>query len=84
MWLTAEEIAALTGKQRQSAQRRVLAALGVPYKVRPDGTIVVSRSAAEAALHAPAKDRPAPPRLRLSQTRRVLPRQERPVDKAFG
>jgi hypothetical protein len=40
----------------------VLDALGVPYRLRPDGSIVVFK----ADLHAPAQIRQEPPRLRLS------------------
>lgn len=66
MLLTADEIEALTGKQRRSAQRAVLVALGVPFKVRPDGSLVVLRAAAEAALgYSKADYRPPGPRLRL-------------------
>ena len=41
--LTDEEIAELTGKKHRDAQRRVLVALGIEHRVRPDGSIVVSR-----------------------------------------
>lgn len=61
MILTTTEIATLTGKQRRSAQRRVLDALGVPYRQRPDGTIVIFQT----DVNAPAQNRPTPPRLRL-------------------
>jgi hypothetical protein len=64
--LTPDEIAELTGKQRQAAQRSELDALGIPYKVRRDGSLVVLRVAAQVALgHVPAQDRPFTPRLRL-------------------
>jgi len=68
MLLTADEISTLTGKKRRSAQRVVLIALGVPFKSRPDGSLVVLRMAAEAALgHAKTEYRPPQqPRLRLS------------------
>jgi hypothetical protein len=60
--LAPAEISELTGKVRLSAQVRVLDALGIPYRRRPDGTIVVFR---ESVSHAPAKERQTPPRLRL-------------------
>ena len=50
MFLTEEEIADLTKKQRHSAQARVLRGLGVEHKVRPDGSIVVLRMHAERIL----------------------------------
>ena len=36
MLLTVREVAELTGRERRSAQRRALDAMGVPYRVRPD------------------------------------------------
>lgn len=44
MFLTHEEIVKLTGKHHSSAQRRVLNALGITHKTRPDGSIVVLSS----------------------------------------
>ena len=43
MLLTAREVAELTGRERRPAQRRALDAMGVPYRVRPDGSPSVSR-----------------------------------------
>lgn len=72
MILTPEEIATLTGRQRPRAQRGVLEVLGVPYKVRPDGSLVVARIAVDIALGvasaAPAQHRP---RLHLPEVRRA-------------
>lgn len=44
MFLTQDEIVELTGKRRRESQRQVLNALGVVYKVRPDGSLVVARA----------------------------------------
>lgn len=41
--LTDDEVAALTGRQRRPAQKRELRALGIPFRERTDGTIVVLR-----------------------------------------
>jgi hypothetical protein len=41
MFLTHDDIATLTGKQQHNAQRRVLNAMGIIHKLRPDGSIVV-------------------------------------------
>lgn len=71
MILTKAELAELTGKVRLSAQARVLDALGIPYRRRPDGTIVVFR---ESVIYAPSEKRPTPPRLRLPEARGVLAR----------
>ena len=44
-WLSAAEVVTLTMRKRPSAQARVLDALKIPYRERPDGTLVVFRSA---------------------------------------
>jgi hypothetical protein len=62
MILSRAEILELTGKQRLSAQVRVLDALGISYRRRPDGSIVIFR---DNVAHAPPQARPTPPRLRL-------------------
>jgi hypothetical protein len=41
MFLSQEQIVVLTGKQQPSAQRRALNAMGLTYKIRPDGSLVV-------------------------------------------
>jgi hypothetical protein len=41
--LSASEIEQYTGKRRPTAQSKVLDALGVPHKRRPDGSLVVLR-----------------------------------------
>jgi hypothetical protein len=46
--LTSEEVADLTGKSRPSAQRRALNHMAIDHKQRPDGTILVLRSALDA------------------------------------
>lgn len=42
--LLPEEIEDLTRRQRYSAQLRVLRALGIESRCRPDGTVLVDRS----------------------------------------
>lgn len=59
--LNAEQLEGLTGRVRPSAQRRILAHLRIPFRVRPDGTPVVF----EADLHATPKERSRSPALRL-------------------
>lgn len=56
--LTDEELQTLTHVRRPSAQARALEAIGVPYRRRPDGTLIVGRQAAERALSAPAPAAP--------------------------
>jgi hypothetical protein len=41
MFLTYEQLIELTGKTQKAAQRRVLDAMAIEYKVRPNGTLVV-------------------------------------------
>lgn len=50
MFLTHDQLRELTGKQRASAQARVLRELGVRHGVRPDGSIVVMMAAVDSAL----------------------------------
>jgi hypothetical protein len=52
--LTDDELLSLTHLRRPSAQARALRAMGVPYRPRPDGTLLVGRLAAERALAGPA------------------------------
>lgn len=47
MFLTPEEVASLTGKQRGDAQQRALNFMGIEYKVRPDGSIAILRAHVE-------------------------------------
>lgn len=42
--LSADEIRELTGKKRQVAQERVLAGMQIPFRKRPDGSLVVIRT----------------------------------------
>ena len=48
-YLTREEVATLTGKQRAAAQCRVLQALGIPF-LRRDGVPIVSRVLVQQAM----------------------------------
>ena len=51
MTLSPAEVAALTRRDRPTAQARVLRALGIPYREHPtDGVLIVARAAAEMAL----------------------------------
>lgn len=44
MFLTGEEINALTTRVQHSAQLKVLRAMGIEHRVRPDGSLVILRS----------------------------------------
>ncbi|WP_157659079.1 DUF4224 domain-containing protein [Thauera butanivorans] len=80
MILTHDQIVEITQRVRASAQRRMLDHLNIPYRQRPDGTPVVF----EADIHAPAKERPTPPRLRLPEARGLLAGQGRQVASPRG
>lgn len=64
MFLTDEELISLTQKKRQGSQRKVLNAMGVTHKVRPDNSIAVLRSHVEqvfGGIVTPPKRRPTEP-----------------------
>lgn len=61
MFLTAEQLIELTGRHRPGYQRRQLEHLGIPYRVRTDGTLIVLRLHVEAAQY----PKPTAPRVRL-------------------
>lgn len=64
--LTTDEIVQLTARVRKTSQCDTLRQLGIPYKIRPDGTPVVLRVAMEMALGYASKAKgSASPKLRL-------------------
>ena len=54
MFLTADEIEALTGRVHRSAQVKVLVAMGIEHKVRPDRSIAILRAHVEREMGLPA------------------------------
>ena len=50
MFLTPDQVRELTGKQRASAQARVLRDMGIKHGCRPDGSLVVMTTAVDAVL----------------------------------
>jgi hypothetical protein len=48
--LSKEELVSLTEKVRHAAQARVLDAIGIRYRQRPDGTLIVARAHRDAVL----------------------------------
>jgi hypothetical protein len=44
MFLTRDELREMTGKQQYRSQAKVLNAMGITHKIRPDGTLLVLRS----------------------------------------
>lgn len=50
MILTPAQLVSVTKKVRPKAQARVLRELGVPFKPRPDGTLLVSQASVEAFI----------------------------------
>lgn len=49
-FLTPEDIATLTGRQRGDAQVRALKFMGVEHRVRPDGKVIVLRAHIESVF----------------------------------
>lgn len=56
--LDTSELQELTGKVRADAQSRVLNALGIDHRKRPDGSIVVLRSALDSSNRSKAPKGP--------------------------
>lgn len=50
MFLDSTEVRELTARVQHAAQAKVLRAMGIDHKARPDGTIAVLRSHVEQAL----------------------------------
>ena len=50
MFLTGEEIRAASGRAQRQAQQKALTAMGIIFKVRADGSLLVLRSHIEAQL----------------------------------
>lgn len=50
MFLTNEEVKELTSKSQRASQTKVLNALGITYKIRPDGSLIVLRAHVERLL----------------------------------
>ena len=48
--LSPEEIAGITGRKRASAQARVLAAMSISFRLRPDGSILVLEESVRKAV----------------------------------
>jgi hypothetical protein len=67
MLLSPDEIAELTGKVRPAAQRAELLAMGIPFRLRRDGSVAVLRSAVQVALghHEVVPQRHGRPQLRF-------------------
>jgi hypothetical protein len=80
MILTPADLVLLTGRTRHSAQRRVLDALAVPYRCRPDGSIVVMQE--DVRRESTPKEGSRSPALRLQPPRRTVVREAREVDAA--
>jgi hypothetical protein len=57
-FLTAEEVAELSGRRRYGAQARALAKMTIPYTVRPDGRPMVLRSHVENRLGGKRSEEP--------------------------
>jgi hypothetical protein len=58
--LSAEDVAAITGKTKPSAQARELEHMDIPYRTRRDGTLVVLRIHVDIAAPTPRDEKPKP------------------------
>jgi hypothetical protein len=52
--LTEAQIRELTDRRHHDAQQRALDRMGIPYRVRPDGSLVVLRAVVELLIGMPA------------------------------
>ncbi len=59
MFLSEDEVRALTKRKQRRAQVRALRAMGIDHKTRPDGSPVVLRSHVESELGHDVKGKPA-------------------------
>ncbi|OZI57621.1 DUF4224 domain-containing protein [Bordetella genomosp. 4] len=76
--LSPEDLVEITGKSRKSSQVEILRQLGIPFKIRPDGTPLVLRAAMEVALgYATKNEKSRTPALRIPEARRLLSGQAR-------
>ena len=57
MFLTREEIRGLTTRIQYSAQVKILRAMGIEHRVRPDGSVAVLRMHVEQLLGGESKQR---------------------------
>ena len=62
MSLTPDQLRELTVKSRPRAQARALRAMGIEHRVRPDGSLAVSRSHVEGLLGGAAGAKVVPPK----------------------
>lgn len=75
--LTPDEIVQLTSRVQKAKQCESLKQLGIPFKIRGDGTPVVLRVAMEVALgYATTTKGPTSASLRVPQALKLLVRQE--------
>jgi hypothetical protein len=64
--LDSEEIHALTMRVQHAAQARVLNAMGIEHRTRPDGSIAVLRSHVEQVMGGPTTKRKKDPEINWS------------------
>ena len=59
MFLTDKELKELTGRIRKTSQVQVLRFMGIEHRIRPDGSVAVSRAHVEQVLGAHVQTRKA-------------------------
>jgi hypothetical protein len=61
MFLSKDELIELTGRRRRDSQARVLRALGIEHRIRPDGRVIVLREYVKQQFGARANKQTEPP-----------------------
>lgn len=75
--LSPKEVAEITGKKRYQSQIEVLHGMRIPFKTRPDGSLVILRAVIEMELgYAPKETKQTSPSLRVPKARGLLLRQK--------
>lgn len=67
MFLTAEQLVELTHYRQPSRQRAALTQMGVPFRVRPDGTLAVARAVFDSDPKSRATMHSGTPSLRITR-----------------
>lgn len=58
LWLSADELIELTGKRHRDKQIEALLVMGIPFRKRPDGFVLVLRDAVVPKPAKPARREP--------------------------
>lgn len=71
--LSPKEVSEITGKKRYRSQIEVLHSMQIPFRARPDGSLVILRAVIEMELgYAPKEKKQTSPSLRVPKARSLL------------